>query len=51
LGSRIVTGGAEVEEGEDYIRITPPATLKFAEIGTYNDHRMAMVLIRASCSK
>ncbi len=34
--------GAEGEEGEDYIRITPPATLKFAEIGTYNDHRMAM---------
>ena len=34
--------GAEVEEGEDYIRITPPAKLKYAEIGTYNDHRMAM---------
>lgn len=34
--------GAEVEEGEDYIRITPPAQLKVAEIGTYNDHRMAM---------
>ncbi|MBD9550695.1 3-phosphoshikimate 1-carboxyvinyltransferase [Pantoea sp. PNT01] len=34
--------GAEVEEGHDYIRITPPATLKHADIGTYNDHRMAM---------
>ncbi|CAG75492.1 3-phosphoshikimate 1-carboxyvinyltransferase [Pectobacterium atrosepticum SCRI1043] len=34
--------GAEVEEGNDYIRITPPAKLKAAEIGTYNDHRMAM---------
>lgn len=34
--------GAEVEEGEDYIRVTPPAKLQFAEIGTYNDHRMAM---------
>ncbi|WP_409159495.1 3-phosphoshikimate 1-carboxyvinyltransferase [Pectobacterium sp. B2J-2] len=34
--------GAEVEEGNDYIRITPPATLNAAEIGTYNDHRMAM---------
>jgi 3-phosphoshikimate 1-carboxyvinyltransferase len=34
--------GAEVEEGHDYIRVTPPQTLKFAEIGTYNDHRMAM---------
>ncbi|ECG8590324.1 3-phosphoshikimate 1-carboxyvinyltransferase [Salmonella enterica subsp. salamae] len=34
--------GAEVEEGRDYIRITPPATLHHADIGTYNDHRMAM---------
>ncbi|ACZ77132.1 3-phosphoshikimate 1-carboxyvinyltransferase [Dickeya parazeae Ech586] len=34
--------GAEVEEGHDYIRITPPKQLKAAEIGTYNDHRMAM---------
>ncbi|WP_174865746.1 3-phosphoshikimate 1-carboxyvinyltransferase [Pectobacterium polaris] len=34
--------GAEVEEGNDYIRITPPTKLKAAEIGTYNDHRMAM---------
>lgn len=34
--------GAEVEEGHDYIRITPPAKLQHADIGTYNDHRMAM---------
>lgn len=34
--------GAEVEEGHDFIRITPPATLKHAEIDTYNDHRIAM---------
>lgn len=34
--------GAEVEEGHDYIRITPPDTIQYAEIGTYNDHRMAM---------
>ena len=34
--------GAEVEEGHDYILITPPATLIHADIGTYNDHRMAM---------
>ncbi|MBP8227419.1 MAG: 3-phosphoshikimate 1-carboxyvinyltransferase [Pararheinheimera sp.] len=34
--------GAEVEEGEDYILITPPKTLKHASIATYNDHRMAM---------
>jgi len=34
--------GATVEEGEDYIRVDPPRALTFAEIGTYNDHRMAM---------
>ena len=26
----------------DHARATPPAKLQFAEIGTYNDHRMAM---------
>jgi 3-phosphoshikimate 1-carboxyvinyltransferase len=34
--------GAEVEEGEDYISITPPMSLKHAEIDTYDDHRVAM---------
>ncbi|MGX3065838.1 3-phosphoshikimate 1-carboxyvinyltransferase [Ursidibacter arcticus] len=36
--------GAEVEEGEDFIRIKPLALADFkhAEIETYNDHRMAM---------
>ena len=34
--------GAEVEEGHDYITITPPTQLKHAAIDTYDDHRMAM---------
>jgi len=34
--------GAEVEEGEDYLKITPPKHLKHAAIDTYDDHRMAM---------
>ncbi|MFA0412407.1 3-phosphoshikimate 1-carboxyvinyltransferase [Vibrio renipiscarius] len=34
--------GAEVEEGHDYIIITPPTQLKHAAIDTYDDHRMAM---------
>ncbi|CCN33538.1 3-phosphoshikimate 1-carboxyvinyltransferase [Vibrio nigripulchritudo SO65] len=34
--------GAEVEEGEDYIIITPTSELKHAAIDTYDDHRMAM---------
>jgi len=34
--------GAEVVEGSDFIRITPPQKLRHAAIDTYNDHRMAM---------
>ncbi|MCL9782671.1 3-phosphoshikimate 1-carboxyvinyltransferase [Vibrio sp. S4M6] len=34
--------GAEVEEGEDYIIITPTNNLQHASIDTYDDHRMAM---------
>ena len=34
--------GAVVEEGEDYISVTPPETLTHAAIDTYNDHRVAM---------
>jgi 3-phosphoshikimate 1-carboxyvinyltransferase len=37
--------GATVEEGADFIRITPPAKLiPDAVIDTYDDHRMAMCL-------
>jgi 3-phosphoshikimate 1-carboxyvinyltransferase len=34
--------GATVEEGADYIRITPPVQFEHAAIDTYDDHRMAM---------
>jgi len=34
--------GAEVEEGEDYLKITPPTKLNHAVIDTYDDHRIAM---------
>jgi 3-phosphoshikimate 1-carboxyvinyltransferase len=34
--------GAKVVEGEDSLTITPPATIRSAEIETYDDHRMAM---------
>ncbi|OLQ87949.1 3-phosphoshikimate 1-carboxyvinyltransferase [Vibrio panuliri] len=34
--------GAQVEEGHDYIIVTPPAQLTHAAIDTYDDHRMAM---------
>ncbi|MNW10564.1 3-phosphoshikimate 1-carboxyvinyltransferase [compost metagenome] len=32
----------EVEEGHDFITVTPPAQLQHAAIDTYNDHRIAM---------
>lgn len=34
--------GAIVEEGADYLRVTPPAEILAATIDTYDDHRMAM---------
>lgn len=34
--------GAHVDELDDAIVITPPATLQHGEIATYDDHRMAM---------
>lgn len=40
--------GAIVEEGADYLRITPPATIGTAAIDTYDDHRMAMCFSLAS---
>ncbi len=40
--------GATVEEGPDYIRITPPRELGAATIDTYDDHRMAMCFSLAS---
>jgi 3-phosphoshikimate 1-carboxyvinyltransferase len=34
--------GAEVDEGPDFIRITPPVRWKPATVHTYDDHRIAM---------
>jgi 3-phosphoshikimate 1-carboxyvinyltransferase len=34
--------GAGIEEGADYLRITPPTHWRAATIDTYDDHRMAM---------
>ena len=34
--------GGTVDEGADFIRITPPATWATASIHTYDDHRVAM---------
>jgi 3-phosphoshikimate 1-carboxyvinyltransferase len=40
--------GATVEEGADYMSVTPPAQLQPATIDTYDDHRMAMCFSLAS---
>ena len=40
--------GATVEEGEDYLRVTPPEQIQSAAIDTYDDHRMAMCFSLAS---
>ena len=40
--------GALVEEGADYLRITPPIAMDPAAIDTYDDHRMAMCFSLAS---
>ncbi|MEY5097932.1 MAG: hypothetical protein RJA36_651 [Pseudomonadota bacterium] len=34
--------GASVEEGQDYLRVTPPVAWTPAAIHTYDDHRVAM---------
>lgn len=34
--------GAEIEEGYDYLCVTPPKIFQHAKIDTYHDHRMAM---------
>jgi 3-phosphoshikimate 1-carboxyvinyltransferase len=40
--------GAQVEAGEDYLKITPPTRFNPATIDTYDDHRMAMSLSLAA---
>ncbi len=44
--------GAEVEEGADFLRVTPPAAGAWqrAAIATYDDHRMAMCFSLAAFS-
>jgi len=40
--------GATVEEGADWLSVTPPAEIAAATIDTYDDHRMAMCFSLAS---
>ena len=42
MASELRKVGADVEEGPDFLRITPPQAWRAASIATYDDHRMAM---------
>ena len=42
VATELRKAGADVEEGHDYIIITPPDEIQPCEIETYDDHRMAM---------
>jgi 3-phosphoshikimate 1-carboxyvinyltransferase len=43
--------GAGVEEGADFLRITPPVSWQPAAIHTYDDHRMAMCFALAAFNR
>ena len=48
MASELRKVGAEVEEGPDFLAITPPRTWRAASIATYDDHRMAMAMSLAA---
>lgn len=41
--------GADVEEGRDYLIVSPPRRWRPATIATYDDHRVAMAFSLAAC--
>ena len=43
--------GAQVEEGADFLRVTPPADWRNASIHTYDDHRVAMCFALAAFNR
>ena len=42
MATELTKLGAQVEEGADFLKITPPTVWKAAAIRTYDDHRIAM---------
>ena len=42
--------GAVVDEGGDWLRVTPPANWREATIDTYDDHRIAMCFALAAAA-
>ena len=48
MASELRKVGATVEEGANFLSITPPAAWRAASIATYDDHRMAMAMSLAA---
>jgi len=48
MASELRKLGAQVDEGADFIEVTPPAHWQPAAVHTYDDHRMAMCLSLAA---
>jgi 3-phosphoshikimate 1-carboxyvinyltransferase len=48
MAAELTKLGAHVEEGADWLRITPPAPWREASIDTYEDHRIAMCFALAA---
>ena len=48
MASELRKVGARVEEGDDFLSITPPVVWRAASIATYDDHRMAMAMSLAA---
>ena len=49
MATELAKFGAGIEAGADFLRITPPLSLRPATVDTYDDHRMAMSFSLAAC--
>jgi len=50
MTKELIKVGAVVEEGKDFLAISPPKAFKYSNIETYNDHRIAMCFSLISLS-
>lgn len=50
MAAEMTKFGAQVEAGDDWIRVERGQTLRAARVATYKDHRMAMSLSLAACA-
>jgi len=50
MTKELIKIGSIVEEGKDFLAISPPVVFKYSDIETYNDHRIAMCFSLVSLS-